>query len=214
MGMFFVGIFLIAFVASSAVSFVLMIQRFRKNLLGDEAYLSMMIPVSVTQQVFSKLFVSLVWYLLVGVVMVAGVGIAVLDLETLGIMGDVFKTFVQIWGMGNVVHGAVKLLVLFLVGMAFLNLQFYASLAIGHSFNKYKLACSVAVYVVIQIILSALSTGNLMLMGRMVQAGQAYMTDLELFSKMLSGVTILSFIYAAVFYVITVYFLKKHFNVE
>ena len=44
------------------MSFVLMIQRFYKNLLQDEGYLMFTLPVSVHQHIWSKLIVSAVWF--------------------------------------------------------------------------------------------------------------------------------------------------------
>ena len=45
------------------MSFVLMIQRFYKNLLQDEGYLMFTLPVSVHQHIWSKLIVSAVWFI-------------------------------------------------------------------------------------------------------------------------------------------------------
>ena len=44
------------------MAFVLMIQRFYKNLLQDEGYLMFTLPVSVHQHIWSKLIVSAVWF--------------------------------------------------------------------------------------------------------------------------------------------------------
>ena len=45
-----------------------LIQRFYKNLLRDEGYLMLTLPASVHQQVWSKLIVSSVWFIITGVV--------------------------------------------------------------------------------------------------------------------------------------------------
>jgi len=44
------------------MALVVMVQRFYKNLLQDEGYVMMTLPVSVRQQVWSKLIVSAVWF--------------------------------------------------------------------------------------------------------------------------------------------------------
>ena len=45
------------------VSFILMIQRFYKNLLQDEGYVMLTLPVSIHQHIWSKLIVSSVWFI-------------------------------------------------------------------------------------------------------------------------------------------------------
>ena len=58
--------FVVAILAVCVVSFLLMLQRFYKNLLGDEGYLMFTLPVSVHQQIWSKLIVSSVWFIATG----------------------------------------------------------------------------------------------------------------------------------------------------
>ena len=52
------------------VAFILMLQRFYKNLLGDEGYIMFTLPASVHQHVWSKLIVSAVWFIATGVVVI------------------------------------------------------------------------------------------------------------------------------------------------
>ena len=62
LGVLIVMAFGIAICGALLMSFVLMIQRFYKNLLQDEGYLMFTLPVSVHQHVWSKLIVSAVWF--------------------------------------------------------------------------------------------------------------------------------------------------------
>src|SRR5699024_4932362 len=55
--------YVIAVIAVFVVAFILMLQRFYKNLLGDEGYLMFTLPVSIHQHVWSKLIVSAVWFI-------------------------------------------------------------------------------------------------------------------------------------------------------
>ena len=60
------GLLVVAFVFAimgvCLMSLVLMVQRFYKNLLGDEGYVMFTLPASVHQQMWSKLIVSAVWF--------------------------------------------------------------------------------------------------------------------------------------------------------
>ena len=75
LAVFFLGLFALAVVA-----FVLMIQRFYRNLLRDEGYLAMTLPVSVDEQIWAKLLVSFVWFAAVTVLS----AVAMLVLVTIG----------------------------------------------------------------------------------------------------------------------------------
>lgn len=211
-GGIFMAAFIIALIAGGVIVFVMMIQRFKKNLLGDEAYLSMMLPVSVSQQVFAKLLVSVIWYLLIGIVLVAGIGIVIFDLSTLDALKELVGEMMQVFGTNNLVTLAGRVLLLFLTEAALINLQIYAAMAIGHSFNKHKMGWSVAAYVVFQMIFSFLGTANLMMIGSLV--GDQALGGVQLISKTLGGTICVSVLYAVLFYGVTVYFLKKHFNLE
>ena len=60
LGGLFVTAFAIAIAGVCVMSLVLMINRFRTNLLGDEGYIMFPLPASVHQQIWSKLIVSAV----------------------------------------------------------------------------------------------------------------------------------------------------------
>ena len=62
LGGLFTTAFVIAIVGVCVMSLVLMINRFRTNLLGDEGYIMFTLPASVHQQIWSKLIVSTVWF--------------------------------------------------------------------------------------------------------------------------------------------------------
>ena len=68
--------FAVALIAVPVVAFILMILRFRSNLLADEGYVMFTLPVSTHQLVWSKLLVSLVWF--VGAVVVDALAVMVL----------------------------------------------------------------------------------------------------------------------------------------
>ena len=62
LGTIFIMLFIVGIFAVGIISFVLMINRFYKNLLQDEGYVMMTLPVCVHQQIWSKLIVSTVWF--------------------------------------------------------------------------------------------------------------------------------------------------------
>lgn len=83
LGSLLVMAFVVAIMAVCVVSFLLMIQRFYKNLLRDEGYLMLTLPASIHQQVWSKLIVSSVWFIITGVVVMLSFVMMALDVSFL-----------------------------------------------------------------------------------------------------------------------------------
>ncbi|WP_054739413.1 hypothetical protein [Cellulosilyticum ruminicola] len=55
------GILVFSFIALGIVTIIMAVQRFNKNLLGDEGYLMFTLPVSSSQIIISKLLVTIIW---------------------------------------------------------------------------------------------------------------------------------------------------------
>lgn len=140
--------FVAAIVASAVCAIVLMVQRFSKNLMGDEGYLMFTLPVSQHAIIISKLLTSLIWFIAVGIFNVLALLLAVWS----GDMKELFDSFGSIWqqlmqnyaGKTWLVIGELSLLGL-LSGAA-VCLQFYAAIAVGHSFAQHKVLLSVVTF--------------------------------------------------------------------
>ena len=143
----------VAVIGVFIVAFILMLQRFYKNLLGDEGYLMFTLPVSVHQHVWSKLIVSAVWFILTGVVVVLSVLVLAFNVSFLTDLAEVFpKLFEQLnaYYAFNGTAFILEGLILLFAGCMTFSLQFYAALAVGHSFPNHKMALSVVFYFVFQ----------------------------------------------------------------
>ena len=129
----------VAVIGVFIVAFILMLQRFYKNLLGDEGYLMFTLPVSVHQHVWSKLIVSAVWFILTGVVVVLSVLVLAFNVSFLTDLAEVFpKLFEQLnaYYAFNGTAFILEGLILLFAGCMTFSLQFYAALAVGHSFPQ------------------------------------------------------------------------------
>ena len=73
--------FTIAF-SVMAATFIIMIQRFYKNFLGDEGYLSFTLPVETWKHVLSKLLTSMMWIILSILAVIASI-IIIADIDSL-----------------------------------------------------------------------------------------------------------------------------------
>ena len=118
LGSLLVMAFVVAIMAVCVVSFLLMIQRFYKNLLRDEGYLMLTLPASVHQQVWSKLIVSSVWFIITGVVVMLSFVMMALDVSFLEGMVQVLQRLFQDITAYYAINGTVFLLELLVLPFA------------------------------------------------------------------------------------------------
>ena len=120
-------LFVALLVAVFAMVLIITLQRYYKNLLGEEGYLSMTLPVKPWQHITSKLVVSCVWFLVSGVVAMLSFFILMLNRS---ILTDFFYFFQRMFDMirwnRDVVLALVELAVLGLVSMVCSTLLLYA----------------------------------------------------------------------------------------
>lgn len=180
------------------------------------------LPASVHQQVWSKLIVSSVWFIITGVVVMLSFVMMALDVSFLEGMVQVLQRLFQDITAYYAINGTVfllELLVLAFAGCIAFCLQFYAALAIGHSFSNHKFAWSVAFFFILQfasqlvggLLLASLDTPFISQLLGSLDFRASGMTAVHIGMGILIAVCV---VYSAVFYVITTYFLKKHLNLE
>ena len=214
--------YIVAVMGVCFVCFFLMLQRFYRNLLGDEGYVMFTLPVSVHQHVWSKLIVTSVWYLATGAVVM--LSFLILGYRA-GLVGDIvrglgqmFRELTAYYALNGTAIVLELLILVFLACVAF-ALQFYASMAVGYSFSAHKIAWSVVFFFVFQfasqlagtLLIVLLDEGPLhyFLLGLNIQlSGMAGIhAGIGLMAAVLA-------VYGALFYAVTVYFLKNRLNLE
>lgn len=212
------GIFLFLFFACifvvSVMAIVLMVRRFRTNLMSDEGYIMFTLPVSVHQHVWSKIIVSSVWLIVTGLADLLAVALVAFRV---GYMTDLAWRLREIFSQISAYYAwngaafAVELLVLVFVACAVLCLEFYAAIAVGHSFDRHKILLSVVFFVVFQVIAQILGVAGLM-----------SWSNLDMFWSVHSGMAAVhgafwvaiggALVYGTIYYIITVLMLKKRLN--
>jgi len=202
--------------AAIAVTVVLMIQRFRSNLLGDEGHVMFTLPVSIHQHILSKLIVAVLWMMVTMFVLFE-------FFMVLGFRSTIWSAFPQFqetflnyftsvgatvpplsWG-GSTALAFVALMATAIV----LCLEFYVALALGYSFHKHKGLLTAVFFLVIHLagnIPLALEDFVSSLVSAQTPTG-AYLTD--------AGIAILlTLLWSAVLYAITHHTLKHRLNLE
>lgn len=224
LGVLLVVAFVVAIMGVCVMSLVLMIQRFYKNLLQDEGYVMLTLPVSIHQQVWSKLIVSAVWFLATIAAVIAACCIMAFNV-------DAIKYFFQ--GLGEVLRElrrleayyalngtaiAAEFAVLSFLSCCAMCLQFYAALAVGHSFAGHKMAWSVAWFFIFQFVMQM--AGSFLIILADVTGLDYFLANHIHLGRMTSIHAMMIFlivcvvICGAIFYGITTFFLKKRLNLE
>ena len=144
------AIYLLLALGLAITTFIVIIIRFYKNLLGTEGYLMFTLPVSVEQNSLAKLIPSVVWFF----------GSCVLGMLTIApAMGLRFNDnpFTMFTGirLGDVPE--ILLAVLMVIGsIAGTFLFYYLCMCIGQMFNSHRFLASAGAYIVIQTVLQIL----------------------------------------------------------
>ncbi len=205
--------------------------RFYKNVYTDEGYLTHTLPVAPRDIIFSKLFVSVIWSIITGIVICISVFFILF-----AAMKDYVNTyeFVTVWqelqrdvlpvveeafGM-NLFVFAIFVILIMIVNTFFSIFMTYSAISLGQMFTKHKVAGAViwyvAEYVIVQFGSSMLM--NIPLLGLISEPyAAAAMTPSDvgaMVKLMLIGSVILSIIIGAFLYLLTEYMMRRKLNLD
>ena len=164
---FFVVIYMLMIMGVLFLTFFISVQRFYKNLLGDEGYLMHTLPVKVSTHIWAKLLTSGVWYLASGVLVVAAILLLAFDTESLAKLPGFFAELFQALSHLNI-NGwlfLVEFSVLLLAELLTTILMFYVSMAIGQLFGRQKLLGSILTYIGITFVLQIVAIVAMAIVG-------------------------------------------------
>ncbi|MCY1714540.1 hypothetical protein [Caproiciproducens galactitolivorans] len=160
------SVFVFIIIGICVMTLVVTIQRFNKNLLTDEGYLSFTLPVRVHSHIDSKMIVTLMWSVLS--VLVSLISIFVMSVNETTIlsfqrfMNELMAAFSQIGPSGYVLILEAVLLVIF--GILSSTVEIYAAITVGNMSSKHKLLTGIGAYlgfgVIQQIIVSIILSSS------------------------------------------------------
>lgn len=131
------------------VTIVMLIQRYYKNLLGNEGYLSLALPVSVNAHIAAKSISAGLW-IMMGTVL----GILVLlfmmvtPAELKGELISLLSEIVPGAGLLKLIIFLVEVVILAFMSFAELALKIYAAIAAGQIWSKHRVLGAVCAYIV------------------------------------------------------------------
>ncbi len=149
------------FIALLVINIVVIVQRFKKNLLEDEGYLMFTLPVSPKMLVLSKYIVSVIWTILSGLVaMLVFTLVAFISSNGDIKIVEVFNALSQAMREFSDWTVVLSMLALILCEYSIFIFTIYTSLSLGQLpiFNKYRMAASLISFFVINAIISTIQT--------------------------------------------------------
>lgn len=212
-------VYVTLFVGMMLMTLIVMIQRFYKNLLGDEGYLMFTLPVQSWKHILSKLTISMLWTIVSSIVAFCSIlFIASKNIsfsEIFNRLSMVFNQFLQYFGSSAYLI-SFEVIVLGLLTLASTILTIYAAIALGHLFNKHKLLASFGMYIVLTTISQIIMT-----IASAIFFNQAIFrpeTNFIPSALLVNGILLLliSFYgaYTAGYFILTNYILKRKLNLE
>lgn len=203
------------FIALGVLTIIVIVQRFNKNLLGDEGYLMFTLPVKSEQLIASKLIISIVWTIISGIV--AFITFLIL-LGEARLFNEIFTNWNMIWTEFTIAvqeQMYVSSPILFIAMIVAISLlsyisfifEIYLSLAAAQLpvFNKNRGVVGFVAFFVINVILSIGSQ----ILGVIIPD--------QVFNTFASSVTIMiitTLIVCLVLFIGIKWILDKHLNLE
>jgi hypothetical protein len=202
-----------------AMTLIVMIQRFYKNLLGDEGYLMFTLPVKSWNHILSKLTISILWTVTSGIVaffsimFISSKNISIPEL--LNMFSRAFDSFIQYFGASAYLI-SLEFIVLGLLSIASTILVIYAAIALGHLFNKYKLLASFGMYIALQTVSQIIMSLSAAIFFNqdIFRPGTPFIPS----ATLVTGILLIGILYYGVFcagyFALTNYILKRKLNLE
>lgn len=207
--------YVIAIIATVALTFIITIQRFYKNLMTDEGYLMFTLPVKAPALINSKLIVSLIW----SVINIAAVIVSIIIIvsgtvplsDILKSINGIFTGITEQFGSLNYLL-IIEFIIMILIGIVFTILLIYLSLAIGQLFNTHKIIGSIAAYIGINFVIQIVTTIGTIFIGFLFNDSIFNTSSVP---KLVFPIFILYYlVLAVIFYIATNIIFSKKLNLE
>ncbi|MBC3795594.1 ABC transporter permease [Acetobacterium tundrae] len=212
-------LYVIFITALCVMTFVVIIQRFYKNLFTDEGYLMFSLPVKTWELILSKLLVGLMWSVVCCLMLV--ISIFILSLGSFSMMEVVqdinmaYTDFYTQFGMSlNII--LFELFLCMLVSAISSILLIYASIAIGQLFNQHRVLASFGAYIVITIVLQIIVSIILVAVPLLANLDILFsgIDGIKAAQWLINGTTLINLVLCVIFYFCTQYIMEKHLNLE
>lgn len=198
-------------------SYLLIIERFYKNLVTREGYLMFTIPVKTSSLINAKIITMFFWTVISIILPLIALFFTFIPFKDYGTILPLIKgtidNIISSSGFSNFYLLVFEMIIMLLLSIIYKTLTIYLSIAIGQSFvGKNKILSSFIIYAVLSIILQLLTAAGLLLAGLITNKSVDELNNLPHLIMMVTN--LLSIIFIAIQYYYTHYFLDKKLNLE
>lgn len=161
-------IMVVSLMAIAVIGLIVIISRFYRNTMSNDAYLTMTLPITEHELIWGEIITNILWVLIVSAVLFVT---AILVMQISGMMDflehpmstyftalkmfneELVENGVSVFGIVSVGIQAVLCAIVAFIAYC---MHFYCSMAVGQLFNKHRILMSVLAYIAIRVILIAL----------------------------------------------------------
>ena len=218
MQIFALVILICLMMAMSIATLLVIINRFRKNLLGDEGYLMFTLPVKTKNLIISKLISSVI-YIIISSVMVAVSFFIIMSFtgalqEFVSSMNSMFEYMTsQLMDNRDIIMNFAYVGVEFILRYCMLVLLIYFSLSLGqiNIFSKHRIVAAVIAFIAGNTVISGVSRVVLGL----ISTESSGVTSILLWTDPAAlSALILLMVFIVLLFMVTSFILKNHLNLE
>lgn len=203
-------VYVILLVGTFVATLIVVIQRFYKNLLGDEGYLMLTLPVNTWQHILSKLLVSMLWCILSVLVAICSI-LVIIPKENLPQLSDLLRQLKELFGTS----GSIMLFIFMILAPIMTILEIYSAISLGHLFKKHRLLLSFGMYIAIDTITQFVWLLILSLVGYLTSRPFNASFDIAVQVKNMMGtIIVLCAVFSVGHFCLTSYLIKRKLNLE
>ncbi|HHW30639.1 MAG TPA: ABC transporter permease [Clostridiaceae bacterium] len=209
---FSVMIYIALIIGTFVMTLVITVQRFYRNLLGEEGYLMFTLPVKTWMHIVSKLLVSMIWVFSSFLTTFCSILILIHDKGIIEQIFQILNALKDFLGYGTVI--LIPLLILIWVAA---NISMiYSAISLGQLFESHKLIISFGMYCALYFVFQGISALFILLFRNTLFASffsLSVPTPQDIKTLLLSFSLLLT-IFASVNFTITNLILKKRLNLD
>ena len=195
-------------IAILVMTVVMIIQRYSRSMLGDEAYFDLTLPVSMAAHIGNKLISAAVWVtvtaivaVLTGLLMLIGMGF-VTGFESfspgyIDIPGDFWLYFFEF-------------LILMIAGIVKMVMQIYAAITIGHQAQNHTTLASIGAYIAVMIFEAVM--GRIFVAVIPALKSLAYGSSFLDITRIFPSTLLITVFFSAVYFFVCKYLMEKRLN--
>lgn len=212
------GAYIVTIVGIIVATIFIVIERFYKNLFGNEGYLMNTIPVKASENILSKLIVGVMWYIIGFIVSIVSFAIIIYqpNIENTVMFygnGDIYKILKFILSVKPVICIISFVMCLF-TQIIFNILQIYTSISIGQLSNRHKIITSFAAYLAINLVINSItSVFSLIVYNIMNISFTISEINISFLMVMIFGI-VMNIILSIPCYIITKHIIENKLNLE